>query len=120
MRRHPRRTQTDPSRPEAWSTCDRSGFVGQHNDMQWQWEWQGTTLINKRILVVPDMLDQPNRQLGTIVLPPDPTPIMNARIEPYFIDEQTFRLQQNGVQRLLMDGTPRLESNLQSGNSSRV
>ena len=28
------------------------------------------------------------RQLGTIVLPPDPVAVMNSRIEPYTIDEQ--------------------------------
>lgn len=55
--------------------------------MCWQYDWAGTKLINKRILVYADMLDEPQRQLGTIVLPPDPTPIMNARPENYAIDE---------------------------------
>lgn len=56
--------------------------------MCWQYDWAGSQLINKRILVYPDMLDEPQRQLGTIVLPPDPMPIMNARPENYLIDEQ--------------------------------
>lgn len=119
MRRHPRRAAVDPSAPAAWATDDRSGFIGNQRNLKWQREWAGTQLINKRILVYEDMYDTPQRQLGTIILPPDPTPIMNARPEQYSIDEQTFRIQMNGVQRLLMDGTPRLESNLQSGNSSR-
>ena len=55
--------------------------------MCWQFEWQGTKLINKRILCYPDQLDIPNRQLGTIILPPDPVSIPNARPEPYAIDE---------------------------------
>ncbi len=117
MRPHPRRAQVDPSHPEAWATCDRSGFVGLHRNMCWQYEWAGLELVNKHILVYPDMLDEPQRQLGTIVLPPDPTPIFNARPEQYYIEEQTYRIQEDGTQRLLMDGTKRLESNLQSGNS---
>lgn len=59
------------------------------------------------------MYDTPQRQLGTIILPPDPVSILNARIEPYSIDEQTYRITQTGQQRYLMDGTPRLQSNLQ-------
>lgn len=88
MRPHPRRARTDPSAPAAWGTDDRSGFVGNQADLCWQMEWAGTGLINTRILVFPDELDIPQRQLGTLVLPPDPLPIMNARPEQYAIDEQ--------------------------------
>lgn len=88
MRPHPRRARTDSSSPEAWATDDRSGFIGNQRDLTWQTEWAGTKLINKRILVYQDSLDQPNRQLGTLILPPDPVPIMNARPEQYAIDEQ--------------------------------
>jgi hypothetical protein len=87
MRPHPRRARTDPAAPSAWGTSDRSGFVGNHRDMTWQMEFAGTQLINKRILVYSDEYDTPQPQLQTIVLPPDPTPVMNARPEQYFIDE---------------------------------
>lgn len=62
-------------------------MVGNHRNLQWQFEYAGTKLINKRILVYEDELDIPNRQLGTIILPPDPVPIRNARPEQYNIDE---------------------------------
>lgn len=88
MRPHPRRTSTDPSNPRAWATDDRSGFVGNHGDLCWQYDWAGMGLVNTRILVYPDQLDVPQRQLGTLILPPDPLPIMNARVEQYAIDEQ--------------------------------
>jgi hypothetical protein len=87
MRPHPRRTRTNATDPSAWGTCDRSGFVAQHADLQWQFQWAGTQLINTRVLVAPDMLDIPQRQLGTIILPPDPVSIIQARPEPYPIDE---------------------------------
>lgn len=87
MRPHPRRARTDPSAPRAWGTCDRSGFVANQKDLVWQMEWAGTQLINKRVLVAPDMLDKPQRQLGTIILPPDPVSIANARPEQYYVDE---------------------------------
>jgi hypothetical protein len=90
-------------------------MISNHYKLRWQWDWVGAELINKRILVSEDELDIPQRQLGVIELPPDPLPIINARPEQYYIDEQTFRVQMNGVQRYLMDGvTPRLQSNLQN------
>jgi hypothetical protein len=92
MRPHPRRTQTDTNHPRAWATDDKSGFIGNQVDLQWQYDWAGTQLINKRILCFADQLDVPNRQLGSIILPPDPVSIPNARIEPYPIDEVWVRM----------------------------
>ena len=102
MRPHPRRAATDPSAPSAWGTDDRSGFVGNQRNLKWQMEWAGLQLINKRILVYDDQYDTPNRQLGTIVLPPDPLPIKNARPEQYAIDEQPVST------RYTMDGRIRV------------
>lgn len=102
MRPHPRRARTDTSAPEGWATDDRSGFIGNHRDLVYQVEWAGTKLINKRLLVYQDMWDQPNRQLGTLILPPDPVPIMNARPEQYAIDERPVST------RYTMDGRIRV------------
>ena len=87
MRPHPRRARTNATAPEAWATDDKSGFVGNQKDLCWQYDWSGTQLINKRILCFRDQLDEPQRQLGTIILPPDPVSIPNARPEIYPIDE---------------------------------
>src|SRR5580693_1043134 len=86
-RPHPRRARVNPSHPEAWGTSDRDGHIRNLVDMQWQYEWAGTQLINKRILVGRDELDEPQEQLRSIKLPPDPDPIFNARPEPYGMDE---------------------------------
>jgi hypothetical protein len=87
MRRHPRRARVNPSSPRAWGTSDRNGHISNHQDLCWQHEWAGNKLINLKILVSADELDKPQRQLGTIIIPPDPPPIMNARPEQYDIDE---------------------------------
>jgi hypothetical protein len=89
MRPHPRRAETDPGSPKSWATCDRCGFITNHYKLSWQFDWAGTKLVNKRILVCEGgCLDEPQRQLGTILLPPDPMPIMNARPERYALDEE--------------------------------
>ncbi len=87
MRPHPRRARTDPTAPEAWGTSDRSGFIGNQKNLRWQYQWSGTQLINTRVLVYEDEYDEPQRQLGTIILPPDPVSIPNTRPEIYPIDE---------------------------------
>ena len=116
MRPHPRHTETDPTAPRAWGTDDRTGFVGMQHKLCWQYEWRGTRLENTKILVLPQYLDQPQRQLGTIILPPYPVGIINARPEPYYSDERTYRVTESGQQRYQLDGVARIESNVQSGS----
>lgn len=76
-------------------------------DMRFQWDWAGSTLVNKRILVSQDELDKPQRQLGTVILPPDPMPVMNARPEPYAIDEVSNEnyTAENGVDWYVTEGS---------------
>ena len=95
MRPHPRRARVDASRPAAWATSDRNGMVGNQRDLRWQFDWAGTQLINKRILVWEDELDTPQPQLKTLILPPDPVSIRYARPEPYPIDELWPMLYEN-------------------------
>lgn len=102
MRPHPRRAGTDPNAPRAWGTSDRNGHIGNLADMQWQWDWAGPQLVNKGLVVHADELDEPQRQLGSVILPPDPEPIMNARPEPYLIDEVPVST------RATMDGRTRI------------
>lgn len=100
-RPHPRRAQTDPNSPKAWATCDRCGFVCNLVDLQWQFDWRGLQTKNIQVLVCDDCLDIAQRQLGTIILPPDPVAVKNARPENYAIDEIWPRLLQGGQPRYL-------------------
>lgn len=104
MRPHPRRAQTDPTSPRAWATSDRTGWIGNHCNMQFQYQWGGTRLYNTGVLVNPDELDVPQPQLKAIILPPDPPSIRNARVEQYAIDEQPVST------RYTMDGRVRVVS----------
>ena len=116
MRPHPKRARVDPRAPAAWATDDKSGFVVNHRDMVWQRQWAGTQLINTRILTHPDFVDQPQPQLRTIILPPDPPSIMNARPEMYSIDEeQDTRVTMDGSVRVLM-GTINPSTRVTIGN----
>ena len=79
----------------------RCGFVGNLIDFKWQFQWRGLKLMNTGTLVCDDCLDLPQRQLGTIILSPDPMPLANARPEQYPLDEIWPRLLQRGQPRYL-------------------
>jgi hypothetical protein len=78
--------QIDSNAPRAVGICDRCGFMYNHDELQWQWDWQqGPRLFNLRILVCRPCLDVPQESGRTIVLPPDPVPIANPRPENYVL-----------------------------------
>jgi len=77
------RAKASSTNPEAAGICDRCGFVFQHNTLQWQYDWRGAALQNIRILVCNSCLDVPQDQLRAIVVPADPTPIMQARVQDF-------------------------------------
>lgn len=85
------RARTSRTSPEAHAICDRCGFRFNHVDLSWQHAWRGPMLTNIRILVCNRCMDTPNEQLRAIVVPADPTPIINARVENFEIDSTDFR-----------------------------
>lgn len=85
MRPHGRAT-VDIGNQTAFAVCDRCGFLYNHNQLRWQFQWIGPRLQNIRMLVCDPCMDVPQEQLRTIVIPADPIPIMNARPENYVSD----------------------------------
>lgn len=83
MRPHGR-AEISARSPRALAVCDRCGFLYNLDQLSWQYDWQmGPRLKNLRILVCPDCYDEPQESGRTIVLPPDPIPVFNARPEDY-------------------------------------
>ena len=77
------RASVSSRNPRAFAICDRCGFLYNHDRLQWQFDYAGAGLINKRILVCSPCLDTPQNQLRSIILPADPVPIMNPRVQDY-------------------------------------
>ena len=95
--------------------------MGNHRDLQWQMQWAGTQLINTRILCYADELDVPQRQLGTIILPPDPVSVVQARPEPYPIDEVWERMMEAATEPGGNNALPRyLERTTTGQNPSEI
>lgn len=77
------RARTSSSSPQAHAICDRCGFRYNHVDLQWQYDWRGAALQNVRILVCNSCVDVPQEQLRAIVVPADPIPIMQPRVQDF-------------------------------------
>ena len=86
------RARTNARAPQAHAICDRCGFRYNHVDLRWQFDWAGASLINKRILVCNRCYDRPQEQLRAIVVPADPVPIQNPRVEYFAQYESNTRV----------------------------
>lgn len=106
-RPHPKLARTNPRSPRGWATGMRAGFVGNAENLVEQSEWRGLKLMPTGTLDYARYIDKPQRQLGTIILSPDPVGLLDARPEPYAIDEYWPRLIQGGQPRVLQGGSAR-------------
>jgi hypothetical protein len=91
------RARTSSRRPEAHAICDRCGFRYNHQDLAFQYEWRGATLQNIRILVCRRCLDVPQENIRSIVLPADPMPIMNPRVQDFVAASTDYRTVSDGT-----------------------
>lgn len=73
------RAIVDPSNPQAFGVCDRCDFLYNLNDLQFQYQFNGTGLYNTRMRVCRTCMDVPQPQFLNPILPPDPLPVMNPR-----------------------------------------
>jgi hypothetical protein len=75
FRRPHGRAEVDPASPRAWATCSRCSMLYNHADLVYDKEWAGAQLQSGQMPVCERCADQPQEQLRTFVLPPDPEPI---------------------------------------------
>lgn len=80
------RARTSLTSPDAFAVCDLSGIWDNHSRMSWQYQWAGNQLVNLKLLVCDEYKDVPNEQLRNLVLPPDPIPTKDPRLEPFNYD----------------------------------
>lgn len=90
------RAFTDATSPRAYGICDRCGFQYNLYQLQYQYQYNGTTLYNTRYRVCPTCMDIPQPQLLNPILPPDPLPVNDPRPPNYSLAEQDFLSTQGG------------------------
>lgn len=90
------RARTSAKDPRAFAVCMRCGMWDNRDQMQFQFEWRGTTLRNIYLLVCKRCVDTPQEQLRAIVLPADPTPVYFPSVEDFEAAETNFRTTEGG------------------------
>ena len=74
----------DPDYPRGLGICDRCGTPVNHYKLRFEYQWwAGTTLRSTGFMVCPPCYNPPAPFLQTLVLPPDPPPLVNARPSTY-------------------------------------
>lgn len=91
------RARVSAKNPQAQGVCDRCGFWSNLVDLQWQYDWRGTSLQNLWIRVCDDCLDVPQEQLRAIQLPADPVPVWQPRPENFDADEIPYNTGPIGI-----------------------
>jgi hypothetical protein len=86
------RARTSARSPQAHAICDRCGFRYNLVDLNWQFDWRGASLQNIKLLVCKSCYDEPQEQLRAIVIPADPVPVANQRIQDFVTAEQNTRV----------------------------
>lgn len=85
------RAKISSRNPQAAAICDGCGFVFSHSELRFQLQWSGNKLVNLKQLVCRRCNDIPQTQLRAIVLPADPMPIMNPRVQNYQAASTDYR-----------------------------
>ena len=86
------RARTNARKPSAFAVCMRCGIWYNRVNLNFQYDWRGTSLQNLYILVCDLCTDVPQEQLRAIQLPADPTPIYYPSVEDFVADETNYRI----------------------------
>lgn len=78
---HGKYVTIDPRHPKALGICDLTGFVFRRQDLVKQMEWRGNALVWTGFYVGKPFLDTPNEQNRPPILPPDPVPVVDPRLQ---------------------------------------
>lgn len=73
--------RVDTRHPQGFGICDYCGFTWNLRDLVYQFEWYGPVLTNTGYKACVRCLSKPQEQLRPIILPPDPVPLVQPRIE---------------------------------------
>jgi hypothetical protein len=120
-RPHGKYAKVNAQNPEAFAQCDRCGFWRNHNDLVEQDEWAGTHLYSISVFVCKERCyDIPQEQFRTIILPPDPPPVLNARVPDFEYEEQTPRVTQYAMKAPPWGAGPGMLRCLQNGETVRI
>lgn len=93
-----------PNSPVGFAICDRCGMLYNFPDLRWEMEYQGMQLQRTGFRVCPTCLDVPQPQERPIVLPPDPVPLLNPRVQDYTPSRDDYLATQGALDQISTEG----------------
>lgn len=81
MRPKGKHVRINSDTPQALGMCDYSQMVFNRKDLVRQMEWRGNALVWTGFYVGRPYVDEPNQQLRPPILPPDPVPVQEPRLQ---------------------------------------
>ena len=85
------RARVSATNPQAHAICDRCGARYNHCDLNPQYDWAGSALVNKQLLVCHRCYDKPQENVRALALSADPVPIMQPRVQDWTVAENSVR-----------------------------
>jgi hypothetical protein len=116
------RARTSARNPQAHAICDRCGFRYNHVNLKWQYDWRGASMMNIRLLVCNTCYDAPQEQLRAIVVPADPVPINQPRLQDFVAAESNTRVTsgQNTIDPITGLPVPAGDTRITQNDDTRV
>ena len=91
------RAQVHPRSPTSFGVCDRCGFLYNLQSLKFQFDYRGMQLQSTGFKVCRTCYDTPNPQRRPLILPPDPVPLRNPRVQDYGPSRNNFITTQGSV-----------------------
>ncbi len=87
--------KVDPTSPTAAGQCDRCDCTYSLNQLQWELQWRGLSIQRTGFRVCPRCFDTPAEFLKPLLLPADPQPVPNPRVNHNYaqMNEGSFATQ---------------------------
>lgn len=99
------RARIDPEDPRRTGLCDVCGFLYTFEDLQPTREWAGTLTVPTGFLACPSCYTEPTPFLRTIIIPPDPPPVLDGRLISLNDDSEDFITWEDGTTHVEEDNT---------------
>jgi len=81
------KTKIDAYSPEGHGTCDKCSQIYNLNQLIWQQEYRGNSLMRTGFRVCSRCLDIPYQGRRPIIIPADPVPLRDPRPENFLLEE---------------------------------
>lgn len=94
------RATVHPNSPVGFGICDKCNFLYNLPDLLWQMDYRGMQLQKTGFRVCQSCYDIPNPQRRPIIIPQDPVPLLNPRVQDYTPSRDDYLATQGALDQI--------------------